>query len=466
MGRFEDVRRRLDHDLPRLAAAHEVPGVSVAVLVDGQVAEGTTGVVNLRTGVAVTPDSLFMIQSITKVWTATLVMQLVDDGLVELDVPVRTYLPRFRTAAERASAEITVRHLLTHTGGFEGDIWAATTAGEDALQRFVEDLVPGAPQHARPGEMYSYCSAGYGVLGRLVEVLRQASYATALRRYLAGPLGVEELAFCADEALAFRTAIGHARPGPGAAQRPLKAWAVMPASNPAAGNQLAMPARALIAFARMHLADGLAPDGTRLLSPASARAMRERQVDHPAAIGAPAGRGLGWTLAPQPAVVEHGGDTIGVMALLRMVPEQGIAVALLANGDAAGPLADNLLAPLLSDLAAIEPSPELPVPDAGVRVPEPERYVGRYETRPARSEVTLDQDGGLWLTVSERNEALTMAEAAGVPAGRYRYELRQVDGDIFVLTDSSGAVQPGEFLGAAGPARFLHCGGRAAPRTG
>jgi CubicO group peptidase (beta-lactamase class C family) len=88
------VRRRLDVDLARLATEHEVPGVSVAVLVDGQVTVGTAGVLNLRTGVEVTPDSLFMIQSITKVWTATLVMQLVDDGLVELDVPVRTYVPR------------------------------------------------------------------------------------------------------------------------------------------------------------------------------------------------------------------------------------------------------------------------------------------------------------------------------------------------------------------------------------
>jgi CubicO group peptidase (beta-lactamase class C family) len=176
--------------------------------------EGTAGVVNLRTGVAVTPDSLFMIQSTTKVWTATLVMQLVDDGLVELDVPVRAYLPGFRTADERGSAQITVRHLLTHTGGFEGDIWAATTAGEDALQRFVEDLVIRAPQLARPGEMYSYCRAGYGVLGRLVEAQRETSYAAALRQQLAGPLGIEELAFCADEALAFRTAIGHARSSP------------------------------------------------------------------------------------------------------------------------------------------------------------------------------------------------------------------------------------------------------------
>jgi CubicO group peptidase (beta-lactamase class C family) len=463
--RLAHVRRRLE-DLPRLAATHEAPGVSVAVLVDGQVMEGTAGVLNLRTGVQVTPDSLFMIQSITKVWTATLVMQLVDDGLIELDVPVRAYLPRFRTADDGASARITVRHLLTHTGGFEGDIWAATTAGEDALQRFVEDLVSRAPQNSRPGEMYSYCNAGYGVLGRLVEVLRNTAYPTAVRQYLAEPLGIDELASCADEALAFRTAIGHVRPSPHAAQRPSKLWAVMPASNPAAGNQLAMSARALIAFASMHLTDGQASGGTRLLSTASAQAMREPQVDHPAAIGTPARHGLGWMLAPRAGVVEHGGDTIGVSAQLRLVPEHGIAGAILTNSDAAGPIADNLLDPLLVDLAGIGPEPEPPSPDADARVPAPERYVGRYQTRPSQREVTVDEDGRLWLTVTQRNEALTMAEAAGVPVETDRYEMRPVDGDVFVLTDSSGTtVQVVEFLGAADRARFLHIGGRAAPRT-
>lgn len=465
VGRIQDVRRRLEEDLPRLAAAHEVPGVSVVVLVDGQVVEGTAGVVNLRTGVEVTPDSLFMIQSITKVWTAALVMQLVDDGLVELDVPVGAYLPGFRTADERASVQITVRHLLTHTGGFEGDIWATTTAGEDALQRFVEDLVSSAPQFARPGEMFSYCSAGYGVLGRLVEVLRETSYEAALRRHLAGPLGIEELAFCADEALAFRTAIGHARSSPDAAPQPLRVWAVMPPSNPAAGNQLAMSARSLIAFASMYLADGLASDGTRVLSSASARAMRQRQVDHPAAMGG--AQGLGWMLSERSGMVEHGGDTIGVAALLRMVPEHGVAVAMLTNGGAAGPIVSNMLDPLLNDLTGIEPAPKRRAPDANLRVPDPRRYLGNYQTRTTLYEVTLDADDRLWLTVSDRNEALTMAETAGVPVDPRRYELRQSDGDVFVLTDPSGvAVGVREFLGtdAAGRARFLHTG-RAAPRT-
>lgn len=468
MGRVEGVRRRLEDELPTLAVTHDVPGVSVAVLVDGQVVEGAAGVVNRRTGVAVTPDSVFMIQSITKVWTATLVMQLVDDGLVELDVPVQAYLPGFRTADEGASSRITVRHLLTHTGGFEGDIWTATTAGDDALQRFVDDLVVGAPQRARPGEMYSYCNAGYGVLGRLVEVLRGTTYARALRRYLAVPLGIEEIAFCADEALAFRTAIGHVRPRPDEALRPLAVWAVLPPSNPAAGNQLAMSARALIAFARMHLADGVAPDGTRLLSRASAPAMRERQVDQPAAVGGRAGQGLGWMLAKRPGVVEHGGDAPGVAALLRTVPAHGVAVAMLTNSGEPGPLVNALVDPLLHDLAGVAPAPGLTAPAADVRVAEPRRYLGRYETRATRYDVMADEDGRIRAAVSDRNEALTMNELAGVLAEPDRYELRRDHGDVFVLVDPSGAAARAvEFLGtdAAGRARFLHAS-RAAARTG
>jgi CubicO group peptidase (beta-lactamase class C family) len=466
VGRIEQLRRRLEEELPRRAAAHEVPGVSMAVLVDGHLLHCTAGVVNLRTGIRVTPDALFMIQSITKVWTATLVMQLVDEGLIELDAAVREYLPGFRTADERAGRQITVRHLLTHTGGFEGDIWAGTTAGDDALQRFVEDLVARAPQHARPGEMYSYCNAGFGVLGRVVEVMRNTSYAGALRRYLAVPLGIKELAFSADEALGFRTAIGHDRMGPEATQEPLKIWAVMPPSNPAAGNQLAMSARALIAFAQMHLSDGEAPDGTRVLSAASAQAMRQGHVDHPAAIGAASGSGLGWMLPARPGLVEHGGDTIGVAALLRMAPEHGVAIAMLTNGGHAGGLIDDLLEPLLGELAHVTHAPALPSPPAAAQVTEPRRYLGCYQTRQSLLEVALDDHGHLWLTESPRNEALMMAQAAGVTAEPQRHRLRPVDGDTFVLTEPSGAaIRAVEFLGrdAAGRAQFLHTG-RAAPR--
>jgi hypothetical protein len=169
----------------------------------------------------------------------------------------------------------------------------------------------------------------------------------------------------------------------------------------------------------------------------------------------------------RPGVVGHGGGSIGVAALLCMVPEQGVAVAILANGGAAGPLFDGILDPLLRDLAGIEPGPELPAPGAGVSPSDPRRYLGRYQTRRAAYDVMLGHDGQLCLTAAERNEALTMAEAAGVPAEPGQYELRQTDGDTFVVTDSSGgAVQACQFLGDDGrTARFLYIFHRAAPRV-
>ena len=216
----DELRTRLADDLGRLAAEHEVPGAAVAVLIGDDVIEATCGVTNTRTGEPVTPDTLFMIQSITKVITATLVLQLVDDQLVGLDDLVCEHLPGFQTADPDAGARITVRHLLAHTGGFDGDLWAGTTSGDDALEHFVEDLVSHASQHSAPGERFSYCNAGFGVLGRLVEVKRRMTYEQALRQFVTEPLGVDEVAFSADQALAFRTAIGHVRPEPGCGPTP------------------------------------------------------------------------------------------------------------------------------------------------------------------------------------------------------------------------------------------------------
>ena len=90
----------LQDRLADLRERHGVPGASLAVLHDDDVRTAASGILNLDTGVEATADSLFQIGSITKVWTATLAMQLVDEGLLDLDVPIRTYLPDFRVADE------------------------------------------------------------------------------------------------------------------------------------------------------------------------------------------------------------------------------------------------------------------------------------------------------------------------------------------------------------------------------
>src|SRR5262245_40443301 len=96
---------------------HRVPGAALAIFAGESLREAAAGVVNARTGVEATPDAVFEIGSITKVFTTTLALQLADEGRLELDAPLRRYLPELVLADPDAAAQVTIRHLLTHTSG-------------------------------------------------------------------------------------------------------------------------------------------------------------------------------------------------------------------------------------------------------------------------------------------------------------------------------------------------------------
>src|SRR3954471_21905514 len=161
--------------LTALADKHGVVGASLAIAYGDDEVVGATGVLSRRTHQPATPDSVFQIGSITKVWTATLVMQLVDEGLIDLDKPVVTYLPEFTVADAALTEGVTTRHLLTHTSGIAGDFFPETGRGDDCLEKFVA-LMADLPGSHPLGATMSYCNAGFVLLGRLVEVLRDATW--------------------------------------------------------------------------------------------------------------------------------------------------------------------------------------------------------------------------------------------------------------------------------------------------
>src|SRR5262245_37572093 len=167
-----------------------VPGAALAVLHGETLFEAATGVVNAKTAVATTTDSVFEIGSITKVWTTSLVMQLVDEGRLELDAPVRRYLPELALADRAAAESITVRMLLTHTSGLDGDLFQGTGRGDDAVERYVLACAA-LPQLHPPLAHWSYCNAGFVLAGRIVEKLRGRTWDEALRVQLLEPLGTE-----------------------------------------------------------------------------------------------------------------------------------------------------------------------------------------------------------------------------------------------------------------------------------
>ena len=146
--------------LTTLADKHGVVGATLAITQGAETVEAATGVLNLRTGQPATPESLFQAGSITKVWTATLAMQLVEERLVDLDAPVVTYLPGFRIASPSVSSSVTVRQLLTHTSGIDGDLFLDTGRGADNLEKYVAAMA-GLTQVHPQGATMSYCNAGY-----------------------------------------------------------------------------------------------------------------------------------------------------------------------------------------------------------------------------------------------------------------------------------------------------------------
>jgi CubicO group peptidase (beta-lactamase class C family) len=118
-----------------------VPGVAVGVLHGDTEHVAGLGVTHVDHSLPVTADTLFQVGSITKTFTGTAVMRLVEMGKLDLDVPIRSYLPDLSLADEATTRGVTLRHVLTHTGGWAGDYFDDTGDGDEALAKIVADLV-------------------------------------------------------------------------------------------------------------------------------------------------------------------------------------------------------------------------------------------------------------------------------------------------------------------------------------
>ena len=313
-----------------------VPALSVAIWHQGKLHKAAAGSLNLETGVEATPDSLFRIASITKVFTASLVMQLVDEGRVDLDKPVKHYLRDFQIADSHATQIITVRHLLNHTNGIAGDFFPDDCHQEgNPIARFIDrcNLIP----LVHPvGEMYSYSNTAFAILGRLVEVLRGITWYQAMEEYIFKPLGMHHAIADPKGIIRFRAAMGHI-PEQGSDRLTLLNDNFLSLGTAPAGATAAMTAEALISFARAHLEGGVNQSGERWLSEQSVQAMQTPSSEKPHIL---AGRnqrtGLSWGLSEFQQsglkLVGHSGAIGGCLSNLQLLPAQNSAFAILTNG--------------------------------------------------------------------------------------------------------------------------------------
>jgi CubicO group peptidase (beta-lactamase class C family) len=372
--------------------AAQIPGVGLGILADGHEEVGGFGVASLDTGEPVTPDTLFQLGSITKTYTATALMRLVEQGRVELDAPLRTYLPDFRVADPDASAQVTIRHLLTHSGGWWGDLVSETGSGPDALANFMAAKMPTFPQLAPVGQYFSYNNSGLDVAGRVLEVVAGTPYRDAMQGLLLGPLGLDQSTFTPEAVLTAPHADGHATtPGGVVVQYPL----FIPRNSEPAGGLHATP-RDVLRYARFQMGDGTADDGTRLLEPDTLRQMQSPQGPRP-----PAGFDIGFTWFVHTDGLrnfEHAGATYGQGSQLLVVPDRGFAVAVIANLQPAGGAAlaaavQTSVREYLGHEASAAPPPPAPL---GLPEAELAPYTGRYAV-PDLSITLRVEDGALML---------------------------------------------------------------------
>jgi CubicO group peptidase (beta-lactamase class C family) len=453
MSDLREVASWLRSALPKALADTRVPGAAVGMSLRGETFEVADGVLNLSTGVPVTTDSIFQVGSVTKIWTATMVMQLVDAGVLGLDDRVQHYLPEFHLLDGEAASKVTVRHLLSHTGGFEGDVYEDTGDNDDCVERLIAGFDK-LPQISEPGEIYSYSNAGYCLLGRIIEVLRGKSFDACLSEYLIQPLGLTHIARGPNEALSFRAALGHLEATPGGELVPSPFWGVLRSNGPA-GAMLSMSPIDLIAFVQMHLDGGRGSAGSQIVSEASATAMTQREVEFPY-LGTPGNAyGLGWEIFdPTTTVIGHDGATLGQTCYLRALPREDFAVVLLTNSQYSFELFDAIVRPIVAQLTG-HTLPPRPAPSSIQQVLDADRYLGRYTANAADLEVLQEPDGHVWL---ERTPKGIFAALGVLPS---RVELVALDGDTLITAGPDhGAHVPHAFLGAdeSGRAAYLHTG--------
>ena len=442
--------------LKELASRAQVPGATLGIWFDGQEILAAHGVLNSATGVPVTTDSLFQVGSITKIWTATMITQLIDEGLLSLDTAVSQVLPGVRLGASDVGAQVTVRHLLTHTSGIDGDIFTDTGRGDECIQRYVDEL-SGAPSVFAPGVAYSYCNSGYVLLGRIIEVLDGQSWDQSLRQRLIRPLPVAQTVTLPEEAILHRAAVGHHRCG-----TPVHVWGLPRSIGPA--GLITATASDLLTFARLHLGGGVTADGKRLLSEASVAAMQAPYASIPEFSAPGAAIGLGWRLSrwDDRTMIGHDGDTVGQSAYLRIDPVAGAAACLLTNSAESETLYREVFGEVFGALTGVTvPPPPHPAPAGTGGDADLERYAGRYERTSRRLDVSV-RNGQLriMLIMTGNLAALTDSEPEEVfprPADSSgtRFVLRSRDDEPWV------PLSFGQF-GDGTP--YIYLSGRITPR--
>ncbi|GIF17208.1 CubicO group peptidase (beta-lactamase class C family) [Actinoplanes teichomyceticus] len=313
--------RTLAGVLARCARRHGVPGAQLAVHQDGRTVTAEFGEVEHGTGRPVTADTAFPVGSVTKAFTAAVVLALAAEGDLELDEPVGVHVPGLPAAA----AAVTIGQLLSHTGGLPCGPAPEQVAGL-SVRGYLRQAVRPDVMVLPPGGGFSYSNVGYVLLGEVVSGITGMSWAEAVTAVLLRPLGTSTDLIGAGFAGSGRPiASGHSRHRSTGRVRPVRQCLV---TAEAAAGALALSAADLVTFGRLHIGDGI-PD----VLPAGHAARMREVVPGAVPFGLARGWGLGLAAFGETPYrwFGHDGNADGTDCHLRIEPAAGRVVALTAG---------------------------------------------------------------------------------------------------------------------------------------
>ena len=383
-GDEREVEAFMDGFFAQQLESEKIPGATVSVVKDGKLlfAKGY-GEADVESDEPVGADeTLFRIASTSKLFTATAVMQLVEEGKVDLDEDVNAYLDDAEVPDTYPGRPVTLRHLLTHTAGFEEHFTGSLSPGADELPPLGEYLAEDMPARVvPPGEVTSYSNYGMALAGHVVEEVSGVPYDRYLKENVFDPLGMRGTSAAQPPApaeLEDRLATGYDVEGGEPVARPFEYVNVPPAGS------VSTTSTDVARFMIAHLQDG-SYGGGRILDGATAREMQEQQfVNHPGLDG------MGIAFYQQTIngerMIEHGGNLNQFHALLALIPDRdvGFFVAYNSNGESGQRAEYELQNAFMDHYYPEEPQADLEPSDADA-AENAERFAGSYRTTRANS---------------------------------------------------------------------------------
>jgi CubicO group peptidase (beta-lactamase class C family) len=371
-----EVEAFLDGYVGHQLEDYHIPGATVAVVADGELlfAKGY-GQANVKAEEPVVADEiLFRIASISKLFTATAVMQLVEEGKLDLDRDVNAYLDVVEVPNTYPGRPVTLRHLLTHTAGFEEHFTGSGARNAADVEPLGEYVATQMPARVRPpGEVAAYSNYGISLAGYIVQEVSGMPYERYIEENILDPLGMDSTTAAQPPApeLRERLATGYDAEGAQPVARPLEYLDDAPAGT------VSTTATDMTRFMIAHLQDGRY-DGARILEESTAKEMHERQLTNDPRLDGMAYGFYEQTINGE-RTIQHGGNLRQFHANLVLLPERdiGIFVAYNSYGDG-GDFAEYELVEAFLDRYYPEPPPPTLEPSGEGASRNAERLAGSY----------------------------------------------------------------------------------------